>query len=479
METILWHDYETFGANPTLDRPSQFAAIRTNHALEIVEDPVMFYCKPSLDVLPSIDACLVTGITPQEATEKGLSEPEFIKRVHAEFIRPGTCGAGYNSIRFDDEVTRHTLYRNFYDPYAREWQNGNSRWDIIDLVRATFALRPEGIRWPETEEGVPSFRLELLTDANNLDHGAAHDALSDVYATIAMARLIKDRQPKLYHYFWSRRTKNEVAKLLDLNTKKPVLHVSSKIPASRACTSVVMPFLQHPVNSNGVICIDLTVDPETWVDLSVEEWHQRLYKKAEDMAESETRLPLKTVHLNRAPVIAPISLLEGVSNPRVSIDIDACEAHWLGLLGRHDLRDKLKALFEMPYESDGQKKDVDASLYEGFISRNDRDICNQLINSDLSGMARHNFSFSDSRLNELFFRYKARHAPEALSGEERAIWHEEIKTKYFTADDNNKSLFDEYQSDLSARQSGECSVRDQHIFEKLEQWTIDFQKRFF
>ena len=170
MESILWHDYETFGIDPALDRPSQFAAIRTSLELEPIAEPIMLYCAPSDDCLPSIDACLITGITPQEARAKGLSEPEFVAKIHTEFIQSGTCGAGYNSIRFDDEVTRHCFYRNFYDPYAREWQNGNSRWDIIDMVRATYALRPEGINWPESEPGVPSFRLELLTQANGLAH---------------------------------------------------------------------------------------------------------------------------------------------------------------------------------------------------------------------------------------------------------------------------------------------------------------------
>jgi exodeoxyribonuclease-1 len=62
---------------------------------------------------------------------------------------------GYNSLRFDDEVTRNTLYRNLYSPYDREWQNGNSRWDIIDMVRACHDLRPEGIVWPRRARNSP------------------------------------------------------------------------------------------------------------------------------------------------------------------------------------------------------------------------------------------------------------------------------------------------------------------------------------
>ena len=203
--TLYWHDYETFGVDARRDRPAQFAGLRTDEELNEIGEPLNIYCKPALDVLPHPEACLITGITPQLADARGVLEPEFIARIHAEFAQPGTCGVGYNSLRFDDEVTRHTLYRNFYDPYAREWQNGNSRWDLIDLVRMTYALRPEGIEWPLKDDGKPSFRLENLATANNIGHESAHDALSDVRATIGVARLIRNRQPRLYDWLFQLR----------------------------------------------------------------------------------------------------------------------------------------------------------------------------------------------------------------------------------------------------------------------------------
>lgn len=475
MSSILWHDYETFGVDPALDRPSQFAAIRTNLDLELVAEPLMIYCSPQPDMLPSIDACLITGITPQEAAEKGVSEPEFIAKIHSEFIQPNTCGAGYNSIRFDDEVTRHCLYRNFYDPYAREWQNGNSRWDIIDMVRATYALRPEGIHWPESEPGIPSFRLELLTEANGLDHGAAHDALSDVYATIAMAKLIREKQPRLYEYLWSMRDKHRVSGMLDLTQRKPLLHVSSKIPASRACTTVIMPFIKHPKNSNGVVCIDLTVSPESWIDLTVDEMADRLYKKTEELKLDEVRLPLKTVHLNRSPVLGPLSLLDKQSQARLNIDLQVCEENWQTLLSQPELAKKLKSLFDTDFE---QSKDVEASLYNGFIPSSDRALCDQIISADLAELESSTFAFSDERLKELFFRYKARHYPEILSSDERGIWLEEVRSRYFNSTTGEPSIVDEYMSDLNARIAKSNPERAASILKRLKEWMLDFQKHY-
>ncbi|MHA5570733.1 exodeoxyribonuclease I, partial [Pseudomonas aeruginosa] len=197
--SIFWYDYETTGIDPRRDRPLQIAGIRTDEALNEIGEPMNLYCRPSDDILPHPMACLITGITPQRLAERGLSEADFMTRVHAQLAQPATCVAGYNSLRFDDEVTRYSLYRNFFDPYAREWQGGNSRWDLIDMVRTAYALRPEGIQWPQLD-GRLSLKLEMLTAANGLEHGQAHDALSDVRATIALARLIRQRQPRLYDY---------------------------------------------------------------------------------------------------------------------------------------------------------------------------------------------------------------------------------------------------------------------------------------
>ena len=145
--TFLWHDYETFGATPRRDRPAQFAAIRTDAELNQLGEPLMLYCQPAPDFLPDPEACLITGITPQQCLEQGVPEYQFAATIEQAFALPGTIGVGYNTIRFDDEVTRFMFWRNLIDPYAREWQNECGRWDLLDVVRTAYALRPEGIQW--------------------------------------------------------------------------------------------------------------------------------------------------------------------------------------------------------------------------------------------------------------------------------------------------------------------------------------------
>lgn len=421
MTTLYWHDYETSGIDPRFDRPMQFAGVRTDEDLNIIGEPLMIYCKPSGDYLPHPQAALVTGLTPQQAEKEGLNEAEFIKQIHDELAAPGTCGVGYNSLRFDDEFTRFTLFRNFYDAYAREWQSGNSRWDIIDMVRLTRALRPEGIHWPNREDGKPSFRLEDLTAANGIEHSGAHDALADVYATIEMARLIKNAQPKLYDYVFERRRKQTLAPLLNLNERKPVVHVSRMYPGEYCGTALVVPLAKDPNNNNGIIVYDLRHDPKDLIELDAETLRERLFTPTADLPEGATRPALKTLHINKCPVVVPENTLDDAAAERLQIDRTAHYQHLDMLNAAQGLTEKLNAIFTAPTYD--EIDDPDASLYGGgFFSDNDKRKMDVIRNADPAMLPTLSVPFEDQRLPELLFRYRARNWPESLSQEEQEQW---------------------------------------------------------
>ena len=308
--SMYWYDFETTGINPGRDRAIQFAGVRTDEDLNIIGEPLDLLCYPGEDTIPAPEAILVTGINMMQLKSSGMNEAEFSRQIHEQFSTPETCVVGFNSLRFDDEFTRYLFYRNFYDPYAREWQSGNSRWDVIDMFRMAHALRPEGINWPVAENGNVTFRLEKLTEENGIGHENAHDAVSDVLATIGMAKKLKDSQPKLYAYLFALRNKNEVLKQLYPLGKTPIVHVSSMYPASQGCVAVVLPLCVHPTNSNGVICFDLSNDPTDLIELSPVELHRRIFTARQDLG-NEKRVALKTIHINKCPAIAPLSTLQG------------------------------------------------------------------------------------------------------------------------------------------------------------------------
>ena len=418
MTSIFWYDYETTGISPRCDRPLQMAGIRTDLDLNEIEAPVNLYCRPSDDILPHPAACVITGITPTRLAEKGLCEADFMTRVHAQLAAPGTCGAGYNTLRFDDEMTRYSLYRNFFDPYAREWQGGNSRWDLIDVVRAAYALRPDGIVWPE-DEGRVTLKLERLTAANGLDHGQAHDALSDVRATIALARLIREKQRKLYDWLFALRSKQKVMDQIRL--LQPLVHISGRFSAARHYVGVVLPLAWHPRNRNALIVCDLHLDPQGLLEEDAATLRQRLYTRHENLAEGELPVPLKLIHINRCPVVAPLSVLREEDQQRLKLDMPLYQARALRLSDAQQVwQAKVQAIYAA--EEFVPSDDPEQQLYDGFIGDRDRRLCEQVRTAEPMQLVREQWPFDDERLPELLFRYRARNFPETLSDEENARW---------------------------------------------------------
>lgn len=423
--TFLWHDYETFGANPRYDRPAQFAAIRTDMDLNEVGEPIMRYCQPAPDYLPSPESCLITGITPQQALEQGVPEDVFAREIEAAFSQPGTVGVGYNTIRFDDEVTRFLFWRNLIDPYAREWQNECSRWDLLDVVRMVYALRPDGIEWPVKEDGSPSFKLEDLARANGLGHEQAHDALSDVRATIALARLIKQKHPKLFEFAFALRKKDRVLHEMGLPAQqidaRPFLHVSGMIRPERGCIAVMWPLAQHPTNKNEVICWDLNADPSELAAIDADTLRLRMFTRAADLPEGVTRLPIKSIHINKSPmVVRNLKTLSPEMAAKWGIDMNLCIEHAVKARALPDMSQLWKQVYSK-LEGHGPN-DVDQDLYNGFIGSADRRRLNQLRELSPQELSVDRTGFDDARLQELVFRWRARNWPDSLTEQEQERW---------------------------------------------------------
>jgi exodeoxyribonuclease-1 len=469
--SFFWHDYETSGIDPARDRALQFAGRRTDADLNPIGEPLRLYCRPPEDLLPQPEACLVTGITPQAAREHGVPEPQFIARILAELGKTGTCGAGYNSIRFDDEFTRYTLYRNFHDPYEREWHGGNSRWDLIDVVRLCAALRPEGIDWPLGDNGFVTFKLEGLTAANGIAHGHAHDALSDVDATIDLARLLRDRQPKLFAHALALRSKHFAATQLNTATMTPVLHVSSKIAASRNCIALIVPIAMHPKNSNEVLSFDLSTDPQALIDLDAADLRERLFINQADLPDEVARIPLKGVHLNKSPMLAPLSVLRDGDALRLGLDLAQAHAHRDRLLAvQEPLAKKVREVFTAAPRDVG---DPELSLYSGFLRDADKARCAKVRSCAPEQLAQHEGRFEDTRYNELLFRYRARNFADTLDADEHARWAE-YRTHKLLRDSGLASItLPQYRERLAQLSATERDPARLKLLQALAEWPAE------
>lgn len=471
--SFFWHDYETFGIDTRRDAPAQFAGIRTDAEFNETGRAVMFYCRPPRDALPDPESCLLTGITPQACEREGVAEAEFSRRVLAELGAPGTVGVGYNSLAFDDEVTRHLFWRNLIDPYGREWQNGCGRWDLFNAVRCAYALRPESLNWPLKPDGRPSLKLEHLTAANGLAHDAAHDALSDVRATIALARRLRSSQPRLFDYCLGLRDKRRVQEVIGgfSGQRQPLLHVSGQYGHHCGFLAVVWPLAPHPTRSNEVIVWDLSQDPCELLELSPEDIRQRLFTRRDDLAEGVTRLPIKTIHINKSPVVVgQLSTLSGERAERLGIDMSSALGHAQAALARFEAFDALP--WNDVYakgEPSAEPLEPELSLYGGpFLSLADRRTLERLPLMDGPQLARQRPHFEDARLDELLLRYRARNWPQTLDGDEASRWLEHRMARLHGGRGGFRTLqqFQQQIDDLAL----EADERQQALLEQLLAW---------
>lgn len=466
---FLWHDYETFGTRPAWDRPVQFAALRTNDELEPIGEPIDLFARPADDTLPHPMACLVTGITPQRAERDGVPEAEFAARIHEAFSEPGTCGVGYNSLKFDDHVTRYLFYRNFFDPYEREWARGNSRWDLINLARACYALRPDGLQWPEREPGVPSFRLEDLTAANDIGHVGAHDALSDVRATVDLARRLKAAQPRLFTWSLGLRQKAAAERLLAAG--EPLVHTSGRLPAARGCTTLVLPLTTVPDRPKEWIVFDLMADPEPLLTLDADAIRDRVFTASADLPEDVERIPLKTVGTNKVPMLAPEATLRGVDLERIGLDPERCRAHARQLQARlGDLRARLMEVYQPPPPLGGT--DPDGLLYGGgFFSDTDRRGMTKLRATPPPELADFDWRFEDPRLPEMVFRYRARNWPDTLTAAEAERWEADRLQRLKAPREEGPLDAAGFMAELaSAREARSGEPADLRLLDQVEAW---------
>ncbi len=419
--TFFFYDLETSGLSAREDRIMQFAGQRTDMNLQPIGEPYNLLVALNDDTLPSPDALMVTGISPQKTVDEGYTEAQFAKILAEEVFTEDTIAVGFNNVRFDDEFIRHLLWRNFYDPYEWSWKDGRSRWDMLDVVRMTRALRPEGIEWPVDAEGRATNRLELITKANGIAHEAAHDALSDVEALIDMARLIRSKQPQPYDYLLKMRSKKEVQALVNLDGKQPFVYVSGRYDNEWNKVTVALPLAPAP-NSN-VLVYDLRYDPAAFVTMSEQELGDKVFASWEERkAEDFVKLPVKVLQYNRCPAVAPLGVLaQGDGWARTGLDQTTVTRHMQTLLAHPEFAERLRTVFERKRDY-APSTDPEAQLYDGFLGDRDRLRVETVRNASERELADFHPEFSDERLASLLLHYKARNFPRVLSESEVAAW---------------------------------------------------------
>jgi exodeoxyribonuclease-1 len=458
-QTFFFYDLETSGLSARDDRIMQFAGQRTDMDLKPVGEKVNILVKLNDDTLPSPDALMVTGITPQQTVSDGYSEAEFAKILDEEIFTPETIAVGFNNVHFDDEFIRYLFWRNFYDPYGWTWRDKRSRWDLLDVVRMTRALRPEGIEWPVVD-GKPMNRLELITKVNGIDHYKAHDALSDVEALIAVTRLIKEKQPKLYEFLLGMRDKKAVQKLVNLENKQPFVYVSGRYSSANNHATVAFPLTAG--RNGNVVVYDLRQDPTPFLNLSAKELRDKFFATYEQRkVEGFVSLPVKELAYNKVPAVAPLGVLEQADGwAKIGLDNATITKHRDLLLSVPAFAENIRSIYEGARDFK-PSADPEGQLYDGFVGDRDNLRMEKVRTASVDELADFHPTFDDERLPELLLHYKARNFPRSLAEDEMAAWEkwrgERIKAQLpgflrslqrhaaITTDDNKQFVLQELQ----------------------------------
>ena len=471
-DTFFFYDLETSGISPRGDRIMQFAGQHCDENFQPVGKLINQLIKLSPDILPQPEAILLTGIMPADCAAKGISEAEFADLFNQQIAKPHTIFVGYNNLRFDDEFIRFLNYRNFYDAYEWHWRGGNSRWDLLDLVRMTRALRPDGLKWPFAEDNKPTNRLELLTSANDLSHSDAHDAASDVLATIELAKLISSKQPTIFNYSLNMRKKDEVIALVD--SRLPYVYTSSHFSSEFLHTTVVTTLSIDPHHSSALV-YDLRQDPKQFLDLSVDELVERWRYDPEAVS---PRLPIKTMKFNRCPAVAPLSVLNIDCQKRLDLDLDIIKAN---LEVINNAKDEFnKKLTQVVKSLDSQRQErqqapefkqltAEQRLYDKFLSKSDQAKFPKARSQAASSSSKQ-LDFEDDRLTELYLLYKARNFPGSLDQTETKDWHNYVKQKLFTKV-TGSSAWEQYKARLNElKQLHKSEPAKLKTLKALDQW---------
>ena len=496
--TFLFMDYETFNRNPKGGRASQFASLRTDYYLNI--DPASaqnIFCEQNYDNVPSPQAALITKITPQKILKiktgaiklppssfpffpNVYNEYWFTYHINKEMSKPFTCTLGYNSFKFDDEFTRNLLYRNLFDPYEREWKNHNSRYDVYYLVLATYVLKPHLLNFPpaidkvtkeqlvhsKTNLPLPSFRLEELSVANGIHHINAHDAFSDVEATIGIMKKIKDGDASFFEEMFRFRKKNEVDMWLSRNQNQPFIHISQFYGKENYCLGVLFQIMT--VNSE-VLCLNLAHDISPLILLEGEDLANYLFPPKKGNLPS----PKHTVkfRFNQCPILANLKEYWHIFSD-LEIDTTSFRQNLNLIKDNFELlKLKLRPLYFKEFATSNLNLDSDLGIYSGFFS-NDETNQAKVVHFQIEGNKLADFDYSrfSPRLKEMFFKIKARNFPYTLSPSEKNQWILYSKSRVLDPVIGAELTLDQFYKEVEDIRNSSLSKEDERVLKDIEDY---------
>lgn len=413
--SFIFYDTETTGTHTAFDQILQFAAIYTDEELNEIER-FEIRCRLLPNIVPSPGAMRVTRLKVSQLTDTTLpSHYEMMCSIRQKLLEwsPSTF-LGYNTIKFDENLLRQAFYQTLHPLYLTNTL-GNSRTDIMRIAQAASVYAPGALVIPNNADGKPNYKLDRLAPANGFEHEDAHEALSDVEATLHIAKLILKRSPDVWSAFMRFSTKAAVA---DYASNEQAFCLT-EFYYGDAYSWLVAPLGASAMNSSEFYVYNLGVDPNSLSSLKNTELIARL---------NTLPKPVRTIRTNAAPMIfslddAPHSASgKSLSQEELDRRVSILEADLA-------LKKRLITVFEQTKQEWPASPHVEEQIYNGFYQRDDEELREAFHTVDWTKRKELVERFEDQRLKKLGSQLIYAEQPEVLDPTLRLKHDREIAKK--------------------------------------------------
>lgn len=423
---FVFYDTETTGLDTTFDQILQFAAVKTNHDLEIEDqerDVINLRCRRLPHVVPTPGALSVTQIPPELLDTANLSHYEMMGEVAAKLDEWSPAAfVGYNSIKFDETLLRQAFYQNLFPIYLTN-TNSNYRVDIMRIVQAAAVYAPDKIEFPVNDRGQPIYKLGPVARANGISFSEeeAHDALNDVNATLGLARFLQDNVPEVWGVMLNNALKSVVNNFVEQNEVFCLTNFFGVGPYSEIVTAVG----RNAEDKNEIAVFNLGNNPEDFFGLDDDELLAVL---------GQSPKIIRTVRVNAQPIIMPLAMKpEEIKGQR--LDDETYHNYATLIQQNEEFQNQVSETLPRRFEDKAPSPYVEKRMYDNFIEDEDKDLCVHFHEVPWSSRVELCEQFSDERLKELGMRLIFVEHPEVLSTANRARLEQWVNHRVATEED--------------------------------------------
>ena len=424
MANFVFYDFETSSSNKRWGQIIQIGAILVNDNLQEL-DRFESRCRLSPGVIPEAMALIVNKTTPQILKKTNLSHYQMVRQFCDTLKKWGKVTyIGYNSIDFDEEILRSTLFKTLEYPYLTS-TNGNKRGDLLGLARAANLYYPNTLKNPISAKGNAVYKLDQIAPLNGIKHMDAHSAIGDAASTLEIAKIIYKKALNVWKASQMTTQKDETMKII----KEEKFFCTNEYFYGKSRPFIVTYVCAHP-KYQWAVCFDLKQDPENYLNLLPAELKQEMSKNPKF---------LRTVRHNKHPI---------VMNPSYGINFEGYKE-----LGKNKLEkraqliksnkqfaEKLSLILE---DIAQEKEDTDSqldiyeeeSIYKKFSPKEDNKIMNEFHKIDWKKKLKLIGNFKDERLKYFGKKLLYEESPENLSQKDFKEMHKMITERILSTND--------------------------------------------